>query len=163
MYAISEVQNASDCGFVAFKFEFWGPIVSVPKNNWTAGVIAARSEKSFTFKINHGQGADAGFMSFESCDFISSRWIINDEASIFSSNTDLIFLNFNTTQNNVSELNSFKISLIRKSHIFAPLNMSGLFGVANNTDFSGSGSSMTGGYLAAMDFSDNGLFFINAI
>jgi hypothetical protein len=41
--------------------------------------------------------------------------------------------------------------------------MSGLFGVANNTDFSGSGSSMTGGYLAAMDFSDNGLFFINAI
>ena len=41
--------------------------------------------------------------------------------------------------------------------------MSGLFSVANNTDFSGSGPSMTGGHLAAMDFSDNGLFFINAI
>lgn len=41
--------------------------------------------------------------------------------------------------------------------------MSGLFGVANNTEFSGGGSSMTGGHLAAMNFSDDGLFFINAI
>jgi hypothetical protein len=41
--------------------------------------------------------------------------------------------------------------------------MSGLFGVAHNTDFPGYGSSMAGGCLATMDFSNERFFFIDAI
>jgi hypothetical protein len=102
-------------------------------------------------------------MAFQCGNFISSGGIVNDETAIFSSNGDLISLDFDTAQNNVRELDGFEISLVRKFNFFTPLGIGRLFSAAYHANLSGDVFSKTSRDLAAMNFPNYRFLFVNTI
>lgn len=83
-------------------------------------MITTRRQQFLPLKIHNSKWAYARLMPFQCRHLISSRRIINDQTTIFATNSNLIFFNLNSTQNNICKFNSFKITLIWKIHLFTP-------------------------------------------
>lgn len=91
-------------------------------------MITSRRQQPLSIIINNRQWAYTRLVPFESSDFIPCWGIIDDEVTVFSTNSDLVAFDLNATEYDVGELNGFEVALIREGELLAPLESGGLLG-----------------------------------